>query len=186
MMIICYGDSNTYGFDPRSYFGGRYESENRWVDILAAKLGCRAVNAGENGREIPYMDKQLNNLIVQNPSVDLLMIMLGSNDLLQGNPLLTVKERMEHFLKGIPLERSKILLIAPPSMKMGAWVTTRTLLDDSLEMCNVYRQIAERQEIRFADASAWNVPLAFDGVHFTEEGHRIFAEEMYTLIVQKE
>ena len=22
--ILCYGDSNTYGYDPRAYLGGRY------------------------------------------------------------------------------------------------------------------------------------------------------------------
>ena len=25
MNVICFGDSNTYGYDPRSYLGGRYD-----------------------------------------------------------------------------------------------------------------------------------------------------------------
>ena len=25
MKILCFGDSNTYGYDPRGYFGGRYD-----------------------------------------------------------------------------------------------------------------------------------------------------------------
>ena len=29
--------------------------------------------------------------------------------------------------------------------------------------------------IRFADAGKWDIPLAYDGVHFTEKGHRAFA-----------
>ena len=29
--------------------------------------------------------------------------------------------------------------------------------------------------IRFADAGKWNISLAYDGVHFTEQGHRAFA-----------
>ena len=37
MNIICFGDSNTYGYDPRGYFGGRYDADSRWVDILAAE-----------------------------------------------------------------------------------------------------------------------------------------------------
>ena len=52
MKILCFGDSNTYGYDPRSYFGGQYPAKHRWVDLLAQKLDCKAVNAGENGREI--------------------------------------------------------------------------------------------------------------------------------------
>ena len=38
--VLCYGDSNTYGYDPRSYFGGQYPAGYRWVDLLAEKLGC--------------------------------------------------------------------------------------------------------------------------------------------------
>ena len=33
MNIICYGDSNTYGFNPLD--GGRYETN--WVDIVREK-----------------------------------------------------------------------------------------------------------------------------------------------------
>ena len=33
MNVICFGDSNTYGYDPRSYLGGRYAADSRWVDI---------------------------------------------------------------------------------------------------------------------------------------------------------
>lgn len=30
--------------------------------------------------------------------------------------------------------------------------------------------------VRFADAGAWGVGFAYDGVHFTGQGHRAFAE----------
>ena len=39
MTLLCYGDSNTYGFDPRSYFGGRYPAEVRWTHRLAQATG---------------------------------------------------------------------------------------------------------------------------------------------------
>ena len=29
--------------------------------------------------------------------------------------------------------------------------------------------------IRFADAGKWDIPLSYDGVHFTEQGHKAFA-----------
>ena len=34
--ILCYGDSNTYGYDPRSYLGGRYPASVRWTALLRA------------------------------------------------------------------------------------------------------------------------------------------------------
>ena len=35
--------------------------------------------------------------------------------------------------------------------------------------------LAERLDIRFADAGNWDISLAYDGVHFTEQGHKAFA-----------
>ena len=32
--IICYGDSNTYGYDPCVLAGDRYPEEDRWTEIL--------------------------------------------------------------------------------------------------------------------------------------------------------
>lgn len=38
MNVISFGDSNTYGYDPRGYFGGRYAADSRWVDTWLRKL----------------------------------------------------------------------------------------------------------------------------------------------------
>ena len=54
MRILCFGDSNTYGFDPRSYSAGRYSPEDRWPDLLAAQTGWEVINAGANGRAVSY------------------------------------------------------------------------------------------------------------------------------------
>ena len=54
MRILCLGDSNTYGYDPRGYFGGRYGADDRWVDIIAKGTGFDMVNLGSNGRMIPH------------------------------------------------------------------------------------------------------------------------------------
>lgn len=52
MRILCFGDSNTCGYDPRGFFGDRYGAEDRWVDLLAKQTGHECINAGANGREI--------------------------------------------------------------------------------------------------------------------------------------
>ena len=35
--------------------------------------------------------------------------------------------------------------------------------------------LAKQMDLRFADAGKWDIPLAYDGVHFTEQGHKAFA-----------
>lgn len=173
MKVVCFGDSNTYGYEPRSFFGGRYETDCRWVDILAAKTGWEIINEGENGREIP-----LKSISVPE-NIDLLTVMLGTNDLLQGNSAEKVTKRMEAFLEGLPLEKDKILLIAPPAMNLGMWVPDQSFIDGSVQLAKCYRALAKRLSVQFVDAGEWNIPMTFDGVHFTEEGHKAFAEGLY-------
>ncbi len=169
MKVICFSDSNTYGYDPRGYFGGRYDVDSRWVDILAAETGWNICNMGQNGREIPSAAPTFP------ADTDLLIIMLGTNDLLQEYSPEQTAERLERFLSGIPLDRSKILLIAPPPVTLGAWVPSAKLIDDSRTFARLCRVLAKRIDIRFADAGKWDIPLAYDGVHFTEQGHKAFA-----------
>lgn len=174
MKIICFGDSNAYGYDPRGYFPGRYEAP--WPELLAAKLGCTVLNWGENGREIPKK-------AVDFPAdTDLLIIMLGTNDLLQFWTPEAASEKMEHFLTSLALERGKILLIAPPPMIFGEWVQDQELIDDSIALAGCYKSLAERLGVLFADAGQWNVPVAYDGVHLTHEGHSAFAEGLFNYL----
>ena len=172
MNIICFGDSNTYGYDPRGYFGGRYDGDSRWVDILASETGWTVSNMGENGREIPSAAPVLPE------DTDLLIIMLGTNDLLQGRSPEQAAEKLNRFLSGISLDRNKILLIAPPPVQLGAWVPNQQLIDDSRTFAQLCQTLAEHLGIRFADAGKWDIPLAYDGVHFTEQGHKTFAAEL--------
>ena len=182
MKILCFGDSNTYGYDPRSYFGGQYPAQHRWVDLLAQKLGCKAVNAGENGREIPRREGELQrfDLMLSNQKLlDMLLVMLGGNDLLQGNSVEAVVQRMESFLTRIPLEKTKILLIGPPRMKPGAWITDDRLLEDCVRLNAAYRTVAEKLGVRFVDATGWDIDVTYDGVHYSEKGHQTFAEQLF-------
>lgn len=169
MNIICFGDSNTYGYDPRGYFGGRYDADSRWVDILARETGWTVCNMGQNGREIPSAAPAFLD------DTNLLIVMLGTNDLLRGRSPEQATERLERFLSGISLDRSKILLIAPPPMALGEWVPSQQLIDDSHTFAWLCQAMAEQLGIRFADAGKWDISLAYDGVHFTEQGHKTFA-----------
>lgn len=179
--MLCYGDSNTYGYDPRSFFGGRYSAQIRWTELLAQMSGWDVGNAGENGREIPRYEYEFQRVgqMIEEWSADKLVIMLGSNDLLQGGTPSAVARRMEQFLSRIPLTGTQILLIAPPPMTMGDWVPEPRLIEDSKLLAGAYEELAHKLGICYADAGDWGIALAFDGVHFTEAGHRAFADGIY-------
>ena len=169
MKVICFGDSNTYGYDPRGYFGGRYDGDSRWVDILATETGWTVCNMGQNGREIPSAAPAFP------ADTDLLIVMLGTNDLLQGCSPTQAAERLARFLSGVSLDRSKLLLIAPPPMTLGEWVPNQQFIDDSHTFAKCCQALAEQLGIRFANAGNGGISLAYDGVHFTEQGHKAFA-----------
>ena len=175
--ILCFGDSNTYGYDPRGFFGDRYGAEDRWVDLLAKQPGHEVINAGSNGREIPRNPYALR-LLIQYVPVDIFLVMLGTNDLLQGATAKEAAARMEAFLIPLLPHCKQVLLVAPPPMKRGAWVSTDELVAESINLAEEYKLLAEKLNMPFADTHKWNIELTFDGVHFTEEGHRSFAENL--------
>lgn len=172
MRILCFGDSNTYGYDPRGYFGGRYDAEDRWVDLLAKRTSWEVINGGTNGREIPRSPYGLPLLLQE---VDIFLVMLGTNDLLRGADPTEAAARMDAFLQSIMPHCKQILLVAPPAMKRGAWVPTDALVSESVRLAEEYQSIAEKWNIPFVDTRRWNIDLTFDGVHFTEAGHHTFA-----------
>ena len=63
-------------------------------------------------------------------------------------------------------------------MKRGAWVPTDELVTESIQLAEEYKFLAEKLNIPFVDTREWNMELTFDGVHFTEDGHHVFAENL--------
>ena len=167
MRMLCYGDSNTYGYDPRGFLGDRYPAECRWMDILARKLKWEIQNEGQNGREIPsrpFQYRRAGELLAPNPP-DIFSVMLGTNDLLRGCSAVEACSRMEAFLWYIQPKSKEILLIAPPSMKRGEWVTEESLIAESMELAVEYRTLSQRLGISFADAGECLAGLRWCSLH---------------------
>ena len=176
MKVICFGDSNTYGYENLSYIGGRYDSDSRWVDLLAKKTGWSVINEGLNGRVIPRRPIPIPE------DMNLLIVMLGTNDILQGASAIVTAKRMETFLSSLRTESKLILLVAPPPLTFGVWVPDEHLIKESISLSEQYGSLAKRLGISYVDTSKWNVSLVFDGVHFSETGHRTFADKLYTFL----
>ena len=182
--IVCYGDSNTYGYDPRSCLGGRYPETIRWTALLKSE-GWEIIDEGMNGRSIPRLDREIEAAMrtILRANGSALVVMLGSNDLLQF-PGITAEVcggRIEKFLSTVLAEARdsvKVLMVAPPPMKPGAWVSDPSTLKESHRLAGCYQTAAQRLGAAFANAGEWGIELAYDGVHFSEKGHRAFAQGM--------
>lgn len=163
MRILCFGDSNTYGFDPRSFLGDRYPAEDRWTDILENQTSWEVMNAGVNGGRIPFSPHALR-LLSEYAPVDVLFIMLGTNDLLQGVSASEAAVLMEAFLSQLLPHCKAIVLAAPPPMKRGAWVPTDALVTEFLQLVEEYQQLAKN----------WRFPLSIPEIGISNWPSMVF------------
>ena len=188
LRLVCFGDSNTYGFDPRSFLGGRFGPEVRWTGRLAAMCpDWTVLERGMNGREIPHTAGQmadLDALLTEAAPVGLLFVMLGTNDLLDGPAgaaaelLSAVVRRMDRLLLHLTERGVPTLLTAPPALGPAAAVPSTDAVEASHRLGDAYRALAERYGVCFADAAGWGLPLLFDGIHLSEAAHARFAEKI--------
>ena len=178
MTILCIGDSNTNGYDPSSFIGESYPEGIRWID----RLGDAAViNFGINGITIPG-DHSVYTDLIRRKDPDLVIVMLGTNGILEGATAGNTVRKMEDLLSDLRQMKKPILLIAPPALKEGEGVPMNRMITESKELGALYKEAAERNACQFADAGNWDIDLAFDGVHFSEEGHAEFARQVCRIL----
>ncbi len=89
-VVLCYGDSNTYGSVPGG--GDRFPRDVRWPGVLAAQLGdgWHVIEEGLGGRTTVFDDpilpdrngkRYLPPCLLSHQPLDLVVIFLGTNDL---------------------------------------------------------------------------------------------------------
>ena len=180
MKVYFYGDSNTYGYDPRDVYGGRYPANCRWTDILQklVRPDVSVIADGMNGRTIPnqgYALEYLKRKLRDAAPIDLFAVMLGTNDVLNSSGRQTGQmiRKMEKFCEALGcMEEMQIALITPPPIRI-AGEAGRAFQSCMEQVCAGYREIANRHGWFFIDTEDWNLDLAYDGVHFSEQGHKI-------------
>ncbi len=200
--VLCYGDSNTFGYDPES--GMRYPADVRWAARMQELLGesFHVIEEGCNGRTTVFdypEESWKNGLAFLRPCLnshkplDIVILMLGSNDLKEAfhaSPrdiadgtaeLVRVTQEFTEVKQGfVP----KIILVSPPHI--GADITrspffgefTESAIERSKELAGLYRQVAEKYACEFFDAAEYVEPSETDSLHLTAKGHRRLANRL--------
>ena len=202
--IVCFGDSNTWGYNPAD--GTRFPPEIRWPRVLGNLLGddYEIIEEGQNGRTIccedpwEWGDKKGIDYII--PMVethhpfDLLIIMLGSNDLKAkfhlpagdiAGGLQNMLMRTISFLNVKCHASPKILVVAPPALKPGIaegvfkeFFEGDISVTKSKDLAKWYKLVADQFEVDFLDASLYAEVGDTDSLHLTEPGHKALAEAL--------
>lgn len=201
--IVCFGDSNTWGYNPEN--GTRYPSKIRWTGVLQQMLGSEylVIEEGQNGRTIANSDMAewgtkagidyVIPMLESHMPLDMLIIMLGSNDMkakfhypapdiagyLQ-NMLVKVKGHLDYHL-GCP--NTKILIVSPPqigediaSSQFAPFVDVNNVIEVSKELPKWYELVAEQFGCEFLDATSLVSGGKADSLHLSAESHKILAE----------
>ncbi|MCD8146230.1 MAG: GDSL-type esterase/lipase family protein [Clostridiales bacterium] len=200
--ILCFGDSNTHGYD--AFTGDTLDYTRRWTGRVQKALGEQALicEAGLNGRTCGFDDpevpgrngrKLLNCALQTHKPLDAVVLMLGTNDCKTcyrasgasiAGEMEALVEQVEQFARLTDWE-VKTLVVAPPPLGEAS-ATYRDFNAQSLavsrSLAALYRDLAERHGTAFADAGEWDISLDFDGTHFTPEGHRRFALRMEEIL----
>lgn len=197
--ILCFGDSNTYGYVPGT--GKRYPWGVRWTSILNEMLGMqkyRVIEEGLCGRTTVYEDvtrrnrdgsKVLPVVLESQGDCDLVIIMLGTNDC-KTSYRASAEEIGEGMRKLIRQVRtysgsSEILIMAPIHLGDGVWKKGydtefgEKSLGVSWRLGEVYRNVAKQEGVFFLNAADYAQPSAVDREHLDPEGHRRLAEAVY-------
>ena len=191
--IVFYGDSNTYGYDPRGFMGMRYPREIRWTEKVRNhfKGKYEIIEDGQNGRLLPSPPREeafLKNLTEELSTGDLLFIMLGTNDiLLTDHPDADEAVRkMNELLDWIKTDEAgfEVIIIGPVPISARS-EDMRVYYEESVRMNAGFRRACEERGISCYDAADWDIALAYDGVHFSEDGCLQFAQHMIDIISDK-
>ncbi len=208
--ILCYGDSNTWGYMPG--LGTRYEEEERYPGVLAASLGqeYRVVEEGLNGRTTVFSDRMepercgidhLFPFILSHLPLDYLVIMLGTNDTKShfhvnareigyGMEELLVKARHILDTRGAGAQSGSgtaIVLVCPvPVHPEDDPMFDRESWRKSAELSCVYQELADTYGCLYLDAGAVTGDLGKDGIHLTAAGHSKIGKAIAAIIKEYE
>jgi lysophospholipase L1-like esterase len=190
--VLCFGDSNTWGFDPET--DGRRPWEQRWPGCLQRLLGLgyRVVEEGLNGRTACWEDPlshgrngraMLGPLLESHFPVDMLVLMLGTNEMksrfgLTAHDVARGVQTLVQDAWQSEFPPRRILWICPPRLVVirAAWAAEfQKAGEKSARLAQCCEPLAREAGALFLNAGLVVSGDQLDGVHLTEAEHEALA-----------
>ncbi|MDO5539337.1 MAG: GDSL-type esterase/lipase family protein [Eubacteriales bacterium] len=207
--ILCFGDSNTWGYDYTQYdissgLTKRMAFGERWTGILQNKLGSdyRIIEEAMNGRTTICYDPFFPNVkgmdalkaaLDSHAPLDMVILQLGVNDLkhmfqLTAGMIAYGIEQMiceiQKSYYGYPVPQ--VLLIAPSPVRkeiaegIFGFSYGPLAYEKSCQFGVLYQKAAEDHGCLFVDCGKMNFSLNdLDGLHYSREDHKKLGEAVY-------
>ena len=193
--ILCFGDSNTYGYNPEN--GVRFSRDFRWTGRLQKLLGrdYEIVEEGCNGRTTVIADREepwksgeasLRAILNSHKPLDMVILMLGTNDMKKqyhasardiASGAEELVEIIQTFTKMKQDHCPEILLVSPPALRPGISQSpfgdsfSEDAIAVSEQLGPLYQEVALKKRCHFVDAAGIIVSSEEDHLHLTAEEH---------------
>lgn len=181
--------------------GGRFDWARRWTGVLQRELKdfARIIEEGLDGRTTVYENplregrnglSALPCIIQTHAPVDLIVIMLGTNDMksrLNQTPFSIAQgaSRLIEVCKEYKSDVQNVLLISPALIVNTEDFETQMQMEGGLEkskeLASHYKYFAHKHGIHFFDAASVVNSSVRDGIHWEEAEHLNFGREIAKL-----
>jgi lysophospholipase L1-like esterase len=206
-VILAFGDSLTYGHDAGNQ--RRHAYEDRWPTVLEKGLGgaARVIPEGLGGRTTAFDDWSaaadrngvtvLPTLLSSHTPLDLVVIMLGTNDLkpfINGSALGAAHgvRRLVEIIRTHPYAfdapAPKVIIVSPPHVVESAHAELAPMFEggvaESRKLAGHYARAANDLGTGFFDASTVANADPVDGVHLDAANTRAIGEALVPIARQ--
>lgn len=202
MKILCYGDSNTWGYVPnvdgysKDAVMRQYDAQDCWWYPLMKDNDV--IVDGLCGRCIAHENKWLKNRNasltivddIQNyKDLDLIIIQLGTNDCKSeyGDSVGDICDNLEKLLVCIKEQSNAgIIIISPSCIREDTKITQKYYigaLEKSITLNKGYQELADKIGCGFISGA--KLEVGEDGEHLTKSGHRKLGEMVASFLIEK-
>jgi lysophospholipase L1-like esterase len=186
--ILCYGDSNTWGYCPKTQ--GRLSADDRWPGVLRRELGAAygVIEEGLGGRTTVWNDPvegehkngktYLRPCLETHQPVDVVIIMLGTNDLKRrfgvgafdiARGAAVLSQIVRSSAAGPDGTAPRVLLVTPPPVAPLAGTHFAEMFagaeEKSRQLAREFRRVADELGCELLDAGDVVVSSPRDGIH---------------------
>ena len=199
--ILCFGDSNTFGFNPEN--GTRFNKESRWSGILASLLfpEYEIIEEGMNNRtgffKNPEGLKQsggeyLSVFLQNHGKFDICILSLGTNDaqIFYSLDEAAAEKGLKNLISIVKNVNSDAIIVPPVKITEDflhsgfSAMFDKNSIQKIQRIFPVFEKVAKNNNCFYFDFNKFVQPSKYDGIHYTKESHRIIAENFAGFIAE--
>ena len=201
--ILCYGDSNTFGFIPK--ICGRYDKNTRWSGRLSELLkdNYEVIEEGMNNRtgffKNPEGLKQsggeyLSIYLQNHKDIDICILALGTNDaqFFYNLDRKSAELGLMNLISAIREVNSDTKIVIVPPVKITenilhsgfAMMFNSDSIEKIREVFEVFKIVADKENCYYFDFNEIVSPSQEDGIHYSEASHKIIADKLSEYILK--